>query len=108
MSKSNVTNIRSNAFAQCEKLSSVTLPDTLEALDNRVFYNCSSLDNIFLPDSLKRVGYDVFQGCPDNMVVQMNRGVDRSEGPEDPHPKGIKGKQSTIDFLSKHIKWANA
>ena len=50
-------------FINCEKLESVTLPNTLTSMDSAMFNNCSSLRDITIPDSVTSIGEWVFNGC---------------------------------------------
>ena len=103
-----VATIGEEAFSGCSALKNIRLSDKLEVIPNKAFAGCSALENVFIPDSVKRMGYDVFANCPDTMVVELNRGVNRAEGPNDPHPTAVKMKTSTHEFVSKHLKWKNA
>lgn len=51
-----------NTFMYCEKLTDVTLREGLERLDG-AFSGCSSLEEIALPKSLCDLGYSTFSGC---------------------------------------------
>ena len=104
----NIKTIGENLFSGCSKLAEVKLSETLENIPNKAFSGCTALKYLYIPDSVKRLGYDVFYNCPDDMVVEMNRGVNRAEGPDDPHPNALKMKSSTHDFVAKHLKWKNA
>ena len=56
----NVRYIGDNAFNQCNSLISVTLPSSLEAIQDYVFANCDSLQSIVIPDKVKYIGYNAF------------------------------------------------
>ena len=58
-----VTYIGISAFYSCFYLTSLTLPDSLESLDDSAFYNCSSLTSITLPASLTSIGNQAFYAC---------------------------------------------
>jgi hypothetical protein len=81
-----VTQIGQDAFENCTRLQSITMPDTVESIgigafynctnlkkinfsnsiksiDNFAFINCSSLTEIVLPKSVKSIGSEVFVGC---------------------------------------------
>lgn len=51
------------AFQNCDRLTSVTLPDDLEALPALCFSGCTSLTTIHLPNSLTSIGESCFDGC---------------------------------------------
>ena len=62
-----VTAIGGSAFAGCEKLKSVTLPDSVKQLGTAehgfVFLGCKALENITLPSSLTAIEQGLFSGC---------------------------------------------
>ena len=47
----------------CKDLTSVTLPSTLEEIEQGGFSDCSKLTQITLPESLKKIGGFAFQSC---------------------------------------------
>ena len=53
--------ITNSAFAYQRELASVTLPSTLEEIDNNAFFH-SGLRTIRIPDSVKRIGAYAFSG----------------------------------------------
>ena len=55
--------IDERVFYQCDKLTDVTLPDSLTSIGYSAFEDCSALTNITLPDSLISIGYHAFDDC---------------------------------------------
>ena len=51
------------AFSECEKLTSVILPEGFESFVGHTFAGCTSLKSITLPKSLKNIGMNTFYGC---------------------------------------------
>ncbi len=58
-----VTRLLTRAFADCEALTEIALPDTLLVIGNEAFLNCSALQSISIPASVQAVGEDAFTGC---------------------------------------------
>ena len=53
----------SNVFRDCTALTSVTIPNTVEEIDDSAFKNCTSLNSIVIPDSVEEIGDQAFFGC---------------------------------------------
>jgi len=51
------------AFYECDELSYIGLPDTLESVNDYAFSTCISLSKIELPQSVKSMGIGVFYLC---------------------------------------------
>ena len=51
----------SNAFARCDSLASVTLPDSIKSIGPGAFYGCTSLKEINIPDSVTTIGMGAFE-----------------------------------------------
>lgn len=51
------------AFLQCNKLVSVSIPDTVEEIGEGSFGSCANLESITLPSSLKFIDEAAFFGC---------------------------------------------
>ncbi|MBQ4528048.1 MAG: leucine-rich repeat protein [Clostridia bacterium] len=58
-----VTRVGQAAFWGFKKLSTVTLPSTLESIGTAAFYECVSLKNITFPQALKTIESAAFLGC---------------------------------------------
>ena len=58
-----VTSIGADAFSNCSKLHSITLPKTLKYIQKGAFTNCRNLESVDLPEGLVRVNYDAFWRC---------------------------------------------
>lgn len=56
-----VTVIGSYAFAGCETLVSVTIPDSIESIEDKAFFECKALVEVRMPDTVD-LGVDVFRG----------------------------------------------
>lgn len=66
-----VTSLSSDAFANCNGLTSIEIPDTVTSISNGVFYNCTSLTSIDIPDSVTSIGGGAFSKCNslENIVI---------------------------------------
>lgn len=80
-----VTTIGSMAFADCNKLCTVELPDTITCIEEMAFFGCERLTSIMLPDSVTRVGESAFLYCeltslhiPDSIAEIGDRAFDDS------------------------------
>lgn len=58
-----VETIGENAFNQCEKLSSLTIPDTVTSIGGMLAYGCTSLNNLKLSNSITSIPRQTFNGC---------------------------------------------
>jgi hypothetical protein len=55
-----VTSIGESAFSWCDALTSVTIGDSVTTLGDYAFFACSSLKSITIPGSVTSIGYGVF------------------------------------------------
>ena len=52
------------AFENCEKITSVVIPDSVCLIFDAAFRNCKSLEKINIPDSVVKIGSMAFEGTP--------------------------------------------
>lgn len=57
------TTIGFYAFAYCESLQSIEIPNSVISIDDYVFQDCSSLTSVTIPNSVRSIGNDVFNNC---------------------------------------------
>ena len=58
-----VTWIGYQAFMNCNRLTSITIPNSITGIASEAFIDCSSLTNITIPDSVISIGYNAFYYC---------------------------------------------
>lgn len=58
-----VESIDNGAFGYCSALTNVSVPDSVTIIDANAFYECSALENITLPTQLETIGTSAFQYC---------------------------------------------
>ena len=60
-----VTNIGERAFYGCSSLTSVTIGSSVTTIGSLAFYGCSGLKSIEIPNSVTTIGGSAFYGCTD-------------------------------------------
>lgn len=59
-----VTEISKDAFAECEGIVSLTIPDNLVKIGDNAFRGCRQLKSVYIGDSVTEIGSYAFSGCP--------------------------------------------
>ena len=58
-----VTSIGKEAFAFCDPLTSITIPNSVKSIGWKAFLDCESLEEIIIGNSVKGIGRHAFDGC---------------------------------------------
>ena len=58
-----ITDIASESFSNCKKLTKVRLNMGVKKVGSRTFYNCQKLKDINLPDTIETIGKESFKNC---------------------------------------------
>ena len=78
-----VTMIGGRAFADCKKLSAVTIPSSVKTISAYAFIGCSELTEVPIPSSVKTIQPFAFHGCKwlkEFKVEQGNERYDVADG----------------------------
>ena len=67
--------IGNNVFRDHEKLTSITLPESLELIGDAAFHNCDGLTSIDIPASVKRMEGNAFSYCDNLSIVTGMEGL---------------------------------
>ena len=70
-----LTVVDASAFAGCESLLSVTLPNSITEIQSEAFYNCTSLKGIIIPEGVGFVGGSAFGGCTNLQKITIGYDV---------------------------------
>ena len=70
-----VTEIGYQAFANCNSLTEITLPESLTSLGNSIFFGCERLKEVNIPDNVNKIGKDTFENCKVLETVTIGKSV---------------------------------
>ena len=105
-----VIEVGENAFANCQKLTSVTLPNTITTIGRGAFNGCFYLENIFIPNNVTFIGEDAFEytkywnNLPDG-IVYINNILYAYKGNK-VHDTSIRIHEGTISISPKAFRYA--
>ena len=71
-----VVGIWDNAFFQCDAITSVKIPDTVQTIEDSAFFECTALTDINIPDSITKIGPCAFSGCSALTKINVPDSVD--------------------------------
>ena len=70
--KSGTKTIADNAFSYCERLTSVTIPNSVTNIGKSAFLNCNSLTTITIPESVTSIGNQAFSHCDSLTTITVH------------------------------------
>lgn len=75
-----VTKIGTYAFANCPRLTSITLPNSIKTISGYAFENCKTLTTINLPNGLESLMSYAFRSCASLETIQIPNSVTNLDG----------------------------
>ena len=69
----NVTGIGNNGLYHCDRVTKVTIPNSVTTIGSSAFYGCVGLKEITVPGSVKKIGYDAFNYCRNLETMSVER-----------------------------------
>ena len=61
--KCRVTRIGNNAFQDCTRMTSVTIPNSVTSIGNNAFRGCAGMTSVTIPNSVTSIGFCAFDAC---------------------------------------------
>lgn len=58
-----VTSIGISCFYDCDELTTILLPDTLESIESQAFFDCGALRGMSIPEGVTYIGDEAFAYC---------------------------------------------
>ena len=101
-----IESIGNYAFRFCEKLQSITLPDTVESIGRYAFYGCNTLCGISIPQSVNFIGRHAFDAS-ETLDVYF-KATTLPENLQENWDFGIKGYYLGVSEVSEDDNWKYA
>ena len=77
-----ITRIGTNAFADMDSVTGISLPSTLKEIGANAFWDMNALTGITLPDGLEEIGSGCFYGCNQLKSIDLPRSVKKLGDPD--------------------------
>ena len=99
---SNITSIGKNCFQDCDLITTVILPDTVQTIEDGAFSTCEDLEYVYIPEGVTYIGKGAFYTCDELAYVKVPDSVE-SIGKEafDRCPRLILSVPSNMGKVSK-------
>lgn len=78
------------AFANCDSLKSITIPEGVTSIGAKAFSQCVSLDSVTIPSSVTNIGNGAFFGDGSLKSITLPKGLTRIEDATFQYCKGLK------------------
>ena len=96
-----VTRIGPAAISSCTGLTSVTIPNTVNSIDEYAFKNCTGLTSVTIPESVTSIGNGAFQNCTVLTSVTVPKSVTSIGNGAFSYCSGL----TSIEVSSSNIKY---
>lgn len=70
-----LTAIESSAFSGCTSLSAISIPSGVSVISEKAFSGCTSLNSVQLPDTLEKIGDQAFANCSSLKDITIGKSV---------------------------------
>lgn len=70
-----VTKIGKSAFGSCSKLTAIVIPESITRIESSTFSGCKNLSDVTLPKNLTYIGSDAFNGCKNLESIAIPQSV---------------------------------
>lgn len=67
------------AFSKCANITSVTVPNSVTAINDNSFVGCTGLKSIQIPDSVTTLGHSAFNGCTELTGIKLPSAITKIE-----------------------------
>lgn len=75
-----VTKIGNGAFAGCEELTNVIIPNTITVIGERAFNGCIGLTSVIIPDSVITINEEAFCDCVGLSYLSLGKSLETIKG----------------------------
>ena len=70
-----VTSLADSCLRNQDKITSITIPDSVTSISSYAFYGCTSLTSITIPDSVTSIGINLLNGCTSLTSASISNSV---------------------------------
>ena len=89
------------AFADCSRLTSIVIPDSVTSIGESAFWGCSSLTSIVIPDSVGYIGHLAFGDCEKLTSVVFADPEGWSVNGEAIDPDALSDPETAAEYLTE-------
>ena len=100
-----VTSIRNSAFAGCEKLKTVKLPDSIISIGTGAFGYCSQLTTVNLGNSVRSIGENAFTFCMSMEELTIPQSIEVIEHGAFYYGYNVKKQLEILHYTGTKAQW---